>query len=60
MIKSRRIRQASHVAHVGNEESLHQKTERKSPIERPRLRWEDNIKMDLRNRSRRCGLNSCD
>jgi hypothetical protein len=24
------------------------KTERKRPLERPRLRWEDGIKMDLR------------
>jgi hypothetical protein len=39
VIKSRRMRWAGHV--VGRPES-------KRPLERPRRRWEDNIKMDLR------------
>jgi hypothetical protein len=44
MMKSRRIRWAGHVAYMGD---LVRKPEEKSPLERPRSRWEDNIKMDL-------------
>jgi hypothetical protein len=44
MMKSRRMRQAGHVAriHIGV------KARRKAPLGRPRCRWVDNIKMELR------------
>ena len=41
--KARRLRWAGHVARM--EEF---RTESKRPLGRPRRRWEDNIKMDLR------------
>ena len=51
MIKSRRMRWAGHVARMGRREAytrvLVGKSEGKRPLGRPRLRWEDNIKMDL-------------
>ena len=51
MIKSRRIRWAWHVARMGEWRDLHRvlvgKLEGKRPLGRPRLRWEDNIKMDF-------------
>jgi len=49
--KSRRMRWAGHVARMGersgNTGFLVGKPEGKRPLERPRRRWEDNIKMDL-------------
>jgi hypothetical protein len=51
-IKSRRMRWAGHVARMGEGRSLYRvlvgKPEGKRPLERPRLRWEDGIKMELR------------
>jgi hypothetical protein len=51
VIKSRRIRWAGHVARMvegtGAYRVLVGKPEGKRPLERPRLRWEDNIKEDL-------------
>jgi hypothetical protein len=51
-IKSRRMRWAGHVAHVGEGRNvcsvLVGKLEGKRPLERPRHRWEDGIQMDLR------------
>ena len=51
VIKSRRMRWAGHVARMGRGEVctgfLVGKPERKRPPRRSRLRWEDNIKMDL-------------
>jgi hypothetical protein len=51
LVKSRRMRLAGHVARVGEERGVHrvlvEKPERKRTLERPRRRWEDNIKMDL-------------
>jgi hypothetical protein len=51
-IKSRRMRWAEHVASVGEERKLCKvlvgKPERKRPLGRPRRRWEDGIRMDLR------------
>ena len=51
VVKSRRMRWAGHVARMGEERVVHRvlvgKPEGKSPLGRPRLRWEDNIKMDL-------------
>jgi hypothetical protein len=52
MIKSRRMRWAGHVARMGMERNSYRilvgKPEEKSPLGRPRHRWEDNIRMDLR------------
>jgi hypothetical protein len=52
MIKSRRMRWAEHTAHVGEKRNAYRiwvgKPERKIPLGKPRRRWEDNIKMDLR------------
>jgi hypothetical protein len=51
MVKSRRMRWAGLVAHMGEEGGVHRvlvrKPEGKRPLVRPRRRWEDNIKMDL-------------
>jgi len=52
VVKSRRMRWAGHVAHMGEGRGVHrvlvQKPEGKRPLGRPRRRWEDNIRMDLR------------
>ena len=52
VIKSRRIRWAGHVARMGEERGVCRvlvgKPEGKRPLERPRRRWVDNIRMDLR------------
>jgi hypothetical protein len=51
MIKSRRMRWAGHVMHVGDGRGMYRvlvgKPEGKRPLGRPRYRWEDNIQMDL-------------
>jgi hypothetical protein len=51
-IKSRRMRLAGHVARMGEGRSLYivfvGRPEGKSPLERPRRKWEDGIKMGLR------------
>jgi hypothetical protein len=51
-IKSRRMRWAGNVARMGEGRNVYRvlvgKPERKSPLGRPRRRWEDGIKMDLR------------
>jgi hypothetical protein len=51
-IKSRRIRWAGHVARMGKGRNVYRvlvgKAKGKSPLVRPRRRWEDGIKMDLR------------
>ena len=51
MIKSRRKRWVGYVACMGDSRGVYRvlvgKTEGKSPLGRPRLKWEDNIKMDL-------------
>ena len=50
VVKSRRMRWAGHVARMGQGRGVHrvlvEKPEGKRPLGRPRLRWEDNIKMD--------------
>jgi len=50
-IKSRKMRWAGHVACMGERRGVYRvlvgKLEDKRPLERPRCRWEDNIKMDL-------------
>ncbi|KAJ4433767.1 hypothetical protein ANN_16079 [Periplaneta americana] len=51
-IKSRRLRWAGHVARTGESRNAYRvlvgRPEGKRPLGRPRRRWEDNIKMDLR------------
>jgi hypothetical protein len=51
-VKSRRMRWAGHVARMGEESEVYKvlvgKPEGKRPLGRPRLRWEDGIRMDLR------------
>jgi hypothetical protein len=51
VVKSRRMRWAGHVARMEEDRGVHGvlvgKPERKSPLGRPRRRWEDNIKMHL-------------
>ncbi|KAJ4438940.1 hypothetical protein ANN_14894 [Periplaneta americana] len=51
-IKSRRLRWAGHVARMGESRNAYrvlvERPEGKRPLGRPRRRWEDNIKMDLR------------
>jgi hypothetical protein len=52
VIKSRRMRWAGHVARMGGKMNAYRtfvgKREGKRPLGRPRRRWGDNIKMDLR------------
>jgi hypothetical protein len=52
VIKSRRIRWAGHVARMGEGSGVYRvlvgRSERKTPFGIPRLRWEDNIKINLR------------
>jgi len=52
VVKSRRMRQAGHVARMGEGRGVHRvlvgKSEGKRPLGRPRRRWEDNIRMGLR------------
>jgi hypothetical protein len=51
MIKTRRMRWAGHIAQMEEKNTcrvLMGKPEGKRPLGRPRRRWEDNIRMDLR------------
>jgi hypothetical protein len=52
MIKSRKMRWVGHVARMGERRGVYRilvgRPEGKKPLGRPRRRWEDNIKMDLR------------
>jgi hypothetical protein len=52
MIKSRRMRWAGHVARMRETRNAYRilvgKPEGKRPLGRPRRRWMDNIKMDLK------------
>ena len=51
-LKSRRLRWAGHVAPMEKSRNAYRisvgKPESKRPLGRPRRRWEDNTKMDLR------------
>jgi hypothetical protein len=51
MIKSRKIRWAAHVPHMGEKRGAFrvsvEKSEGKKPLGRPRLGWEGEIKTDL-------------
>jgi len=59
-IKTRRMRWAGHVTHMGELRNAHKifvgKLEGRRPYGRPRCRWEDNIRMDVREIG--CGLDS--
>jgi hypothetical protein len=59
-IKSRRMRWAGHVARMGEERNVYKalmgNPEGKRPLVRPRHRWEDGFRMDLRE----IGLESVD
>ncbi|KAJ4438349.1 hypothetical protein ANN_14291 [Periplaneta americana] len=59
-IKSRRLRWAGHVARMGESRNAYRvlvgRPEGKRPLGRPRRRWEDNIKMDLRGMMIETGL----
>jgi hypothetical protein len=52
MIKSRRMRWAGHVARMGEKRNAYRilvgKPKGKRPLGRPRRRWVDNIKMEVR------------
>jgi hypothetical protein len=52
VIKSKRLRWAGHVARMGEGKGVYRvlvgRLESKRPLGRPRRRWEDNIKMNLR------------
>jgi hypothetical protein len=52
VIKSRSMRWAEHVAHMGEGRGVYRvlvgRPEGKRPLGRPRRGWEDNIKMDLK------------
>jgi hypothetical protein len=52
MIKSRRMRWAGHAARMGERRNAYRilvgNPEGRRPLGRPRRRWMDNIKMDLR------------
>ena len=51
-LKSRRLRRAGHAAYMEQSRNAYRvlvwKPDLKRPLERPRRRWEDNIKMELR------------
>jgi hypothetical protein len=51
-VKSRRMRWAGHVARMGEEKKVYKvlvgKPEGRRPLGRPRRRWEDGVRMDLR------------
>jgi hypothetical protein len=52
VIKSRRMRWAGHVARMGEGRGVYRvlvgRSEGKRPLGRPGRRWEDNIKLDIR------------
>ena len=59
VVKSRRMRWAGHVARMEEGRGVYRvlvgKPEGKRPLGRPRRRWEDNIKMDLKEVGGSCG-----
>jgi hypothetical protein len=48
IIKSRRMRWAGHVARIGEKMNAYRLLVGKRPLGRPRRRWVDNIRIDLR------------
>jgi hypothetical protein len=61
-IKSRRMRWTRHVARMGEGRNVYRvlvgKPEGKRPLGRPRRRWEDRLKMGLREIGWGCGVDS--
>jgi hypothetical protein len=61
-IKSRKMRWVGQVAHMGEERKVCKvlvgKPEGKRPLGRPRRRWDDRIRMDLREIGWRCKVYS--
>jgi hypothetical protein len=61
-IKSRRMKWAGHVARMGEGRKMYSilvgKPEGKGPLGRPRRRWEDGNRMDLRDIGWGCGVDS--
>jgi hypothetical protein len=61
-IKSRRMSWTLYVARMGEGRNVYRvlvgKSEGKRPLERPRYRWENGIKMDLRRLVGLCGVDS--
>ena len=61
VLKSRRMRWAGHVAHMGDERGVYRvlvgKPEGRRPLARPRRRCVDNIRMDLQEVG--CGYMDC-
>jgi hypothetical protein len=59
VVKSRRMRWAGYVARMGEGRAVHRvlvgRPKGKRPLGRPRRRWEDNIRMDLREVGERHG-----
>ena len=59
LVKSKRMRWAGHVARTGEVRDVHRvlvgKPEGKRPLERPRRRWDDNIKMNFQEVGGSCG-----
>jgi len=59
VVKSRRMRWAGHVARMVEDRGVYRvlvgKPDGKSPLGRPRRRWEDNIKLDLQEVGGGCG-----
>ena len=59
VVKSRRMRRTGHMARMGEGRGVHRvllgKHEEKSPLGRPRRRWNDNIKMDFQEVGGGCG-----
>ena len=59
LVKSRRMRWAGHVGHMGEGRVVHRvlvgKPEGNRLLGRPRRRWEDNIKMDIQEVGGGCG-----
>jgi hypothetical protein len=59
VVKSRRMSWVGHVARMEEERGLHRvlvgKPEGKRQLGRPRLRWENNIKMDFQEVGGNCG-----
>jgi hypothetical protein len=51
VIKSRRMRWAGHIARMGESRGVYRvlvgKPERKRPLGKPKISWEDNIKLDF-------------
>ena len=57
VIKSRGMRWTGHVARMGERRGVNRGLVWKPPLGKPRRRWEDNIKMDLKEMG--CGGMAC-